>query len=105
MAGDEGVVVTQVQPGSPGDAAGLEKDMILTHVDGRRTSTIAECVEALADHPPGLDVTVAIRDHKDVIVRAVEWRLRDWGLGIGDWGLGIGDWGLGIGDWGLGIGD
>ena len=72
VAGDEGVVVTQVQPGSPGDAAGLEKDMILTHVDGRRTSTIAECVEALADHPPGLDVTVAIRDHKDVIVRAVE---------------------------------
>ena len=70
--GDEGVVITQVQPGSPGDAAGLEKDMVLTHVDGRRVSTIAECVKALADRPPGRDVTVAIRDHKDVIVRAVE---------------------------------
>lgn len=53
-------------------AAGLEEDMVLTHVAGRRVTTIADCLKALEDRPPGQDVTVAIRGHEDVIVRVVE---------------------------------
>jgi len=33
------------------------------------------------------------------IIKLINIRIGDWGLGIGDWGLGIGDWGWGIGGW------
>lgn len=57
----EGAVVTQVQPGSPADTAGLERDDVITAVDKQPVATGAEVAAAIQQHKPGAEVTITYK--------------------------------------------
>jgi len=57
----DGVRITQVVPGSPADDAGLERDDVITAVDGRSVKTVDDVRGALEDKSPGDRVTFSVR--------------------------------------------
>ena len=56
-----GVRIMQVISGSPADNAGLKKDDVITAVDGRSVSSVADVRGALQDKSPGDKVTFSVR--------------------------------------------
>jgi membrane-associated protease RseP (regulator of RpoE activity) len=62
-----GVTIARVAPGSPAASAGLKPGDVLTGLDGRWTTTVADAYTAASGAEPGraVDVVVA-RDGKDV---------------------------------------
>jgi hypothetical protein len=68
-ADGSGVAIQSVRPGSPAEAAGLHADDLLTTLDGRWTTTVADVFAAAAGVPPGRDAeVVALRDGQEVRV-------------------------------------
>ncbi len=64
-----GVTITAVAPGSPAETAGLKARDVLTTLDGRWTTTVADAFEAAAGAAPGKPVeVVVVRDGKEVTI-------------------------------------
>lgn len=64
-----GVTITAVAPGSPAETAGLKARDVLTTLDGRWTTTVADAFEAAACAAPGKPVeVVVVRDGKEVTI-------------------------------------
>jgi len=57
----EGVVILEVAPGSPADAAGLREGDVVVFFDGKEIRTSEELIEAVRGRRPGDEVTYAIR--------------------------------------------
>ncbi len=51
-----GVLVTEVEPGSPAEAAGIKKDMVINKVNGRPILNPREFARAVADHDDPVDL-------------------------------------------------
>ena len=63
----QGVPITSVAPGSPAAAGSLQTGDVLTTLDGRWTTTIADVYAAAVDAPPRQQVSaVVLRDGKEV---------------------------------------
>jgi serine protease Do/serine protease DegQ len=63
----KGVLVVNVQPGSPADECGLKRDDVITRVGKREVSSVAELRLAISQTTPGTIVTIAIlRDGESV---------------------------------------
>jgi len=58
-----GVPISEVLPGSPAARAGLEPGDVLTTLDNRWTTTVADTYAAAATVQPGRDVSVVILRH------------------------------------------
>ncbi len=58
--GGQGAVITEVEPGSPADKAGLEADDIVLEVDGVTIEGEAGLIAAIRDGNPGDEVTLLI---------------------------------------------
>ena len=56
----QGIPITAVLPGSPADTAGLKPGDILTTLDGRWTTSIADLYDAAEEVPPGQSAEVKI---------------------------------------------
>ena len=70
-----GVPIVAVLPGSPAALAGLQPGDVLTTLDNRWTTSVADVYAAVADVQPGRDVSVVIlRDGKEqtLIVRPAD---------------------------------
>src|SRR5271157_3988764 len=70
-----GVPIVEVLPGSPAALAGLQPGDVLTTLDNRWTTSVADVYAAVADVQPGRDVSVVIlRDGKEhtLIVRPAD---------------------------------
>ncbi len=79
---EQGVLITDIVPGSPADEAGLRGGQgsnenvprggdVITAVDGNRVTTIGELTEQLAEHKPGDSVSLTIvRDGREQTVAA-----------------------------------
>lgn len=62
-----GVTIAAVAPGSPAESAGLKPGDVLTTLDGRWTTTVADAYAAASGAEPGRPVEVVVlRDGKDV---------------------------------------
>jgi membrane-associated protease RseP (regulator of RpoE activity) len=62
----DAVTITAVAPGSPAAAAGLKRGDVLTTLDGRWTTNVADVYEATAGAAPGKPVeVVVVRDGKE----------------------------------------
>ncbi|MCC6313481.1 MAG: trypsin-like peptidase domain-containing protein [Thermomicrobiales bacterium] len=57
---DHGVVVTDLTPGGPAAAAGIEVNDIITAIDGQAIDQNASFTEVLFAHAPGDEVTVTV---------------------------------------------
>lgn len=57
----EGIYVRKVVPGSPADAAGIQKDDIITEFEGESVISVQELMQHLAAYPSGAEVTVTYR--------------------------------------------
>ncbi len=70
-AGDgAGVALRTVRPGSPAEAAGLRPGDVLTALDGRWTTTVADAYAAAGGAPPGQAIeAVVLRDGAEVRVQ------------------------------------
>jgi len=67
----KGVVVTQVQPGSPAERAGLRKGDVITTFNGVAVNDPNPFRNHVASTPPGTEVTITIlRDGREQQVRA-----------------------------------
>lgn len=55
-----GVVVTDVVPGGPAAAAGVRVGDVITHIDGRRTTSITVLRSLITDHRPGQSIAVTV---------------------------------------------
>src|SRR3989454_9686563 len=56
-----GVVVAQVEPKSPAEAAGIERGAAITKVNGRDTASRDEFEQRIADHAEGDHLTLTLR--------------------------------------------
>jgi membrane-associated protease RseP (regulator of RpoE activity) len=66
----EGVRVAQIEPGSGAAQAGLRPGDVITHVEGRRVTTIQQLSERLLDFEPGDAVSVTVlRDGEREVLR------------------------------------
>ena len=61
---NEGVYVAKVNDGGAGQDAGLESGDVITHIDGKKVTKMAELQEALAGKRPGDKVTVSYLHNK-----------------------------------------
>ncbi len=75
LAGHEGVVITEVERGSPAAAAGLAPGALVTHVDRKPVTDVREFREAVNDTSPERGVLLRIRDGRGA--RFVVLRPRD----------------------------
>ena len=70
VPGNRGVIVTQVEPGSPAQQAGLEKDDIIVRLDTLPISTREGFNRARADYPPGQAMNLTLfRDGRKVALK------------------------------------
>lgn len=61
------MTIISIAPGSPAESAGLKPRDVLTTLDGRWTTTVADAFEAAAGAAPGKPVeVVVVRDGKEV---------------------------------------
>jgi S1-C subfamily serine protease len=58
--GTRGVVIARVQPGSPGEEAGLQTGDVITQVDGRPVTTAKDVQQAVKAHQPGDSVAMTV---------------------------------------------
>jgi serine protease Do len=56
----EGIIVRQVEPGSPGARAGLQVADIITHIDGQRVTTSGDLRRILRGRRPGDSVRLTV---------------------------------------------
>jgi serine protease Do len=61
MKGIQGVVITEVRPGSPADRAGLESGMAITHVSRKPVKTVAEATKAMESQDSTSGVLLLVR--------------------------------------------
>jgi serine protease Do len=74
----KGVLVVNVQPGSPADECGLERDDVITRVGSREVSSVAELRLAISQTTPGTVVTIGLlRDGKSMEVEATLAKLEE----------------------------
>ena len=59
--GEEGVVVTSVEPGSPADDKGIRRGDLIKEVGGKKVRSVGDYKEALKDLKPGQAVLFLIR--------------------------------------------
>ena len=68
--GRHGVLINQVEPGSPAAKGGLKRGDIIVALNGRKVMNINVLRDEIADTHPGKDVTLSIfRDGKDQTVK------------------------------------
>ena len=95
-----GVVVAEIEPGSPAAGAGLARGDVITRVDGREIHSRDEFEQRVQDHAEGTKVVVTRRrdgsdDDVELVTAAfpaaqaddLAWRLVGLGVGEGDDGL------------------
>ncbi len=56
----EGVLVKMPQPGGPADKAGVKRGDIITHIDGKEVTSIAQLRRMVASMPPGQEVELTV---------------------------------------------
>ena len=67
----DGVLVNGVNEGSPAEKAGIEQSDVITAVDGKKTATTSELVDAVRSKKQGTEVTIAfVRDGKSKTLKA-----------------------------------
>ena len=59
-AGQPGILVAQVEPGSPADQAGLQSGDVITALDGQMVRSIRELAGSLTQYQPGQEVTLTV---------------------------------------------
>src|SRR5207247_11008167 len=97
-----GVVVAEIDPGSPAAGAGLARGDVITRVDGREVHSRDEFEQRAQDHAEGTKVVVTRRragsdDDVELVTAAfpaaqaddLAWRLVGLGVGEGDGGLAV----------------
>ncbi len=67
-ADQNGLVVAQVVPGSPAEAAGLEQGDVIVGLDGRQVASPDELGSAIAAHAPGDRIELQLADGRAVDV-------------------------------------
>jgi len=68
---DKGVIISQVEPDSPADKAGLKKYDVITEINGQKVENWKDLRFKVADIQPGNVVTLKIiRDGKEMTVKA-----------------------------------
>lgn len=66
---DEGVIITQVVPGSPADKSGIETYDVVAEFNGKKINTVVEFMNAVAGSPIGQPSKIKIlRDNKEKIL-------------------------------------
>ena len=71
LASNEGVLVASVQPGTPGEKAGLAAGDVIVSVDGQPVKDPVELVKAVSRRAPGQDVKLGfLREGKERTVKA-----------------------------------
>jgi serine protease Do len=100
MTKAEGAVVTQVNPDSPGEKAGLKTGDVITTMNGKPVSGAGELQMEVGQQQPGTTIHLEVsRDGKTISVpitleamsgSSVE-EVAENGNGKGRWGLGLGD--------------
>lgn len=68
---NDGVYVAKVNDGGAGSEAGLTAGDVITHIDGKKVSKMAELQEALASKRPGDKVTVTYLHNKKKVEKSV----------------------------------
>lgn len=58
---DKGALITEVQPGSPADQAGIKKSDIIISIDGRKMNTMEDVTGYLVQKKPGDEIKVTVR--------------------------------------------
>ena len=72
-AAPAGVLITEVLPDSPAEAAGLLEGDVIVAVDGQEVTSGSNLVDALSSHQPGDSVTLDVeRDGEETVEIAVE---------------------------------
>lgn len=70
LKSNEGVGVTNVQPGSPADKGGLQDGDVIIKFDGKRVIDVPKFRLMVAETPPGKEVElVIVRDRKEKVIR------------------------------------
>ena len=65
--GGQGVIVTNVEPGTPAEEIGVELGDLIVSIDGSVTDGSSALIAAIRDKQPGDSVTVAIvRDTESI---------------------------------------
>jgi serine protease Do len=63
----KGVVVRQVEVGSPADKAGIKSNDIILKVDGKQIDTSKQLMQIIAELTPGMEIEIAIlRGNKEI---------------------------------------
>ena len=71
LKGDKGAFVQRVEPGKPGDSAGIKKGDVIIAVDGRPMVNTKEVVRTISAKEPGSSVRLTLlRDGKEISVTA-----------------------------------
>lgn len=68
----QGVVISNVQEGTPAERAGLRARDVITHIDGAPTPDISVLRSVIGHRPPGDEVTLRIWRSGEVIERTVQ---------------------------------
>jgi len=72
---DSGVAITEVRDGSPAATAGLDKGMVITHVNRKPVMTLAELRKELDSHPLSEGLVLTVRTDQGsrmVMIRVAE---------------------------------
>jgi len=64
---DQGARVVKVLPDSPAEAAGLQTDDVITHVEGDPAGGLHELIAAIRRHPPGRTVRLTVRRGEETL--------------------------------------
>ncbi len=72
---DEGALVSDVEPGSPADNAGIKRGDVITEFDGKKVEDITDLTTSTAVSPPGSEVKLSVIEDgktKEVTVKLGE---------------------------------
>lgn len=60
---DSGAFVTNVSPGGPADAAGIQTGDVITEIDGEKITAVSSAIIKVKSHSPGDTINVVINRH------------------------------------------